>query len=588
MMRQKEMVTYALKTKRSENKVETLKRSILLLLPLFFIGSFLVFPRSAPAAPPNKGTLSDPKQPNHVDPGRPLPLLDAAARGDIPAAIALLAQGQDVDMRDPDGNTPLMAALNNGIVAGGQVAHPGLPPPVYAGIARFLLAHGANVNAYNHAGMTPLMISLYNGHADVVSLLIAYRANVNASNNAGETPLMYAITATRSGAEQMPLIPLLLKHGASPNAIDVRGYTALRSAAEQASPEVVQLLLAHHAYDDGKAMADAAFVGRTAIVQVLLRSVKSGTERRKRATLALRMAVLQGNTEATKPVIKYLVEQGGDIEVKGSWGWTPFVAEVYYGQLDMVDFLLDHGANVNATDDQGHTALWRAREWLVSPPKPSDSDHEKELRQVARHLLARGADLDMPDDYGKTMLYEAAETGDLATLKFCVDHGGSVNRADKAGRSPLAAALSTRHNAAASFLIQHGADINSKDKSGLMPLHFAMDNLTDALEAGEPDVVPDLVARGADVNAPGRLNAPPLEIMVRSRPVPSPPGRTPAQQARFDQVNAEGLADMRLLIAHGADVNNLNKWSGQTLLQIASNRKDAEAVQVLIGAGEKK
>ena len=196
--------------------------------------------------------------------------------------------------------------------------------------------------------------------------------------------------------------------------------------------------------------------------------------------------------------------------------------------------------------------------------------------------------MNVPDENGWTLLYEAAEMGDLPALNFWAGHGGDVNKAEKDGTSPLAVALALHHNAAAVFLIQHGADVNSKDRFGLMPLHFALQNLTDALKADEPDVVPDLVARGADVNAPGRLDSPPLEILEWSRPVAPPLGCTVAERARFDRVNAESLADMRLLVAHGADVNDRHGWGGQTLLQIASYRKDADAIRLLTDAGEKK
>ena len=347
-----------------------MNRVVPLLLTLVPLGFLLGLTQSAPAAPPAKVPPPTLWPPVSLSPERPPSLIDAASRGDIPAVRSLLAQGQSVDARDDDGNTPLMAALNNGVKPMSQTPHWGLSDTAYVGMVRFLLAHGANVNARNHVGMTPLMVNLCNGHADVVPLLIARGAEVNTSNGVGDTPLMYAIA-------RLPLILLLLKHGASPNALNTKGYTALRLAAEQADPAVVRLLLVHGARDNGSAATDAAFVGRTDIVQVLLQNVKNKAERRRRATLALHTAVNQGNAEATKPVIKYLVEHEADLEVKGNWGWTPFMAAVYDGQLDMVDYFLDHGANINATDDQGHTALWRAREWLIGPPKSTYSEHEK-------------------------------------------------------------------------------------------------------------------------------------------------------------------------------------------------------------------
>jgi uncharacterized protein len=123
--------------------------------------------------------------------------------------------------KDPEGNTPLLSAVNvgNGIEA------------------RRLVDEGADVNAANNTGITPLMNAAGMGDKDLVELLIKKGADVNHRTPGNYTPLMQAALVG-----QTEIVKMLLDAGADPSVKDTGGRTAISYAEDQKKDEIVQLL----------------------------------------------------------------------------------------------------------------------------------------------------------------------------------------------------------------------------------------------------------------------------------------------------------------------------------------------------------
>jgi ankyrin repeat protein len=89
--------------------------------------------------------------------------------------------------------------------------------------------------------------------------------------------------------------------------------------------------------------------------------------------------------------------------------------------------LLDHGAKVNARNSYGSTPL-----------------HDAALsgqRQIVEMLLERGAEIDARDqDSGATPLYNAASWGKLDVVRLLMEKGADINVRTKVGKTPVAAA----------------------------------------------------------------------------------------------------------------------------------------------------
>ncbi|MGI9548613.1 MAG: ankyrin repeat domain-containing protein [Bdellovibrionales bacterium] len=149
-------------------------------------------------------------------------LIRAAKKGNVSEVKKLLAEGADVNARDSDGRTALLATMLS--VAKGT-------PEEQLQIINILLAAGADVNVRgNDFGKTALMRSvdpwsLGSGNTRIINVLIVAGADLNARSNWGKTALMYA------ASNYLKAVNVLIAAGADVNAKDNDGKTALMYAA---------------------------------------------------------------------------------------------------------------------------------------------------------------------------------------------------------------------------------------------------------------------------------------------------------------------------------------------------------------------
>jgi uncharacterized protein len=214
---------------------------------------------------------------NLTDPDGETPLLIATENFHFDLAAYLLGRGANPNRWDFWGRTPLYAAVDlNSLPYGGRPDHVSLDNTSSLGMIELLLKAGANPNAqlklfppYRSlgadrggdsmltTGTTPLLRAAKAGDAAAIRLLLAHGAIVSLPNRMGETPLMAAAglgttpVDTRgkykTEKEAIDAIGLLLAGGANVNAVDGRGETALFGAASFGLNDVVRSLVSHHA-----------------------------------------------------------------------------------------------------------------------------------------------------------------------------------------------------------------------------------------------------------------------------------------------------------------------------------------------------
>jgi len=281
----------------------------------------------------------------------PLPLIDAAKNVDREAVRSLLKQGANVNATQPDGTTALhWASYRDDLES-----------------ADLLIRSGANVNARNDLGATPLWAACQNGSESMVGRLLTAGANPNAALLLGETPVM---VAGRSGSPAV--VELLAAKGANVNARAARGQTALMWAVAQKHPEVVKVLIANGA--DIHARSDSW----TEVMAVpphgyleYNRAIPHGND------TALMFAARVDDLASAK----LLVAAGANVNDEDAWGVSAVVLAAHSGFTDVVEFLLEKGANPNS-DRAGFTAL-----------------HEAVMRRdenLVKVLLDHGADANLP------------------------------------------------------------------------------------------------------------------------------------------------------------------------------------------------
>ena len=194
-----------------------------------------------------------------------------------------------------------------------------------------MLRAGAKVNSANDLGATPLWIASLNGSAAMVRRLLQAGANPNAALLLGETPVM---VASRSGSTEV--VEQLLAKGANVNARAARGQTALMWAVAQNHPDVVKVLLAGGA--DVHAKSDVWSQVMAVPPHGLLeynRAIPHGGD------TALMFAARVGDLDSAK----LLVAAGANVNDADAWGVSATALAAHAGYTDLVEFLLDRGAD---------------------------------------------------------------------------------------------------------------------------------------------------------------------------------------------------------------------------------------------------
>ena len=100
-----------------------------------------------------------------------------------------------------------------------------------------LLAQGIDVNSKNPGGRTALMAASFKGNVQIVKVLLGYGADVSLADNAGTTALMDALVF---GDEE--IVNLLIAAGADVNALDKQNVTVMGRAKKIAHPKIIKIL----------------------------------------------------------------------------------------------------------------------------------------------------------------------------------------------------------------------------------------------------------------------------------------------------------------------------------------------------------
>ena len=290
----------------------------------------------------------------------------------------------------------------------------------------------------------------------------------------------------------------------------------------------------------GNALANAAIKDDSALVMRLL---KEGADidyaDAGLAYNALGAAASRGNMS----MVSLLVEQGADINAKGGYSGNALCLACRKKHMAVVDFLLEKGADVNLQSRHQRTVLMECC--------------EEQNYSLAQSLIEAGADVKMRDEYQNTALHracmassESANRGGIVDI--LLQKGADVHQQNQSGETALFLASFRGYKEAVEILVQQGADVNLQNTYGETALFKAS-------RYGYKGIVEILVQGGADVN-----------LQNTSR-------ETALFKASFR--GYKGIVE--ILVQKGADVNLQNVW-GQTAFLVAFERGNREIVQVLI------
>jgi ankyrin repeat protein len=440
-------------------------------------------------------------------------LADAMQKGDRKTALALIAQGADVNKPQADGTTPLHWAAYR----------------VDRELLNTLLKKGAKPNVANRFGSTPLAEAARVGEAELAGMLLEAGADANAANEDGQTPLMLA---ARIG--NVAVAEQLVRHGADINRRErFRDQSALMWAAGEGQAEMVAFLVSKGANVNIRAHANEWETQISNEPRVQYRPTGGLTP--------LLYAARAGCTGCAQA----LVEAGADPNTPNPDGMTAMMMALDNGAPAVANYLLIHGANPNVWDWWGRTALYIAvtmrggRESRPGPRPKESLDFIKALLDAGVNpnpqLLFKepsrgGRDNRFQDDLlttGATPLLRAAQTHDDEVVQLLLAHGALVDLPNASGVTPFMAAAGIGSRTAANvtglgpvpnvvalsletmeILRKAGADVNARitDITSLTARIARTNTLTGregqttlafAMDVGRKEIVQYLLEHGA-------------------------------------------------------------------------------------------
>jgi ankyrin repeat protein len=296
------------------------------------------------------------------------------------------------------------------------------------------LEHGTPINSaasqyeQDLAGDTALHQAAARDNVTLTNLLLERDADIEARDALDRTPLIRAILGGAVNTAKM-----LMQKGASITHRAQGVVTPLVAAIQVPDPNILSILV-----ENG----------------VNLRTV-SGPEQGN----ALHWAAAGGYVNAVRFLCQHI-----SIESKDRRQRTPLIVSSEAGNSEVVEVLLNAGAQIDAKSDKGGSALaWAATHGHV---------------EVMKLLIRHGADLNSVDQFGHSVLFLAANFGRLSAVQLLLENGAvtDIRSAPPEGLTALHAAASEGHVAVVEMLLQHGVDSTIETFKGQTALDIAIED----------------------------------------------------------------------------------------------------------------
>lgn len=472
---------------------------------------------------------------DHVDDLDRTVLFVAAQHGHQSIIKLLLQRGMDPNSFDGEGHCPLSRASENGhlisvklLVDAGAVVQPrailngrpGVDPLTIAvfngheAVVRLLNERGAALNmaasVHDRDGpgnrivkLTLLIMAIEEGHTEVVQLLLDLGVNRHETDSDGNTPLGQAAAYGHEG-----IVHILLASGANINQTNVNGYTPLELATRSYHLGVMRILLEHSAdpnlYKEHSLLYIAVDLGDPGMINLLLDYKAKDLPGRLNEEESADNANLEFETETGPPLKAHEIpkmpdnatwELGGNKEIirilirRGLWPSSigclnrSLLWAAKNGSAELIEVLLEEGADINATSPHGDTPLLVAAmrdetfrksvNWpvpghrnqifhLVLSPFTGALNHLGGTQNAIKGsgdspgiILAntKGVNLEARDENGLTALSNAAKLGNIDLVKVLVEKGASMSSRDAFGQTALHHAIERRNGIIADFLL---------------------------------------------------------------------------------------------------------------------------------------
>ncbi|MCR4555915.1 MAG: ankyrin repeat domain-containing protein [Alphaproteobacteria bacterium] len=319
------------------------------------------------------------------------------------------------------------------------------------------------------------------GNFPMVKFLVDYGTTVNPKRNGWPSPLEIA---SRSG--HWDIAKYLVEHGADVCVLDYWFKDSIKSGDLQKVRNFVEQLGVNidggpDKYEYGKPLIVSIQNKRFDITKYLVDKGADVSLHHPGNYNPLEWATESANWD----IVKYLVEHGvnSSIALQNYVQCPPLVYAIESGNFDIAKLMIDKGADTNAKSKYGRD---------VQPLSCLINQHEIDeflMMDMVKYLVEHGADVDVRDYHWKTPLTRAIEYKYWKLATYLVEHGADVDVYvnDSPGNTPLTEAIWYKNFDLAKLIVDKGAN------SIYQALFYA-------IKSGSLDMVRYLVEHGADVN----------------------------------------------------------------------------------------
>lgn len=213
---------------------------------------------------------------------------------------------------------------------------------------------------------------------------------------------------------------------------------------------------------------------------------------------------------SSKQVIEKLLDHGADIDVLDEQHRTPLHFAVVANRTPVVRFLISRGANLDIQSSSGRTPLLEA---VIN-----------ESYTIAEILIKSGANLELADTKGTAVLHQLcfSRNPNLYLIELVLKNKGNPNVTNLKGGTPLMFASSMKKYFSVKMvelLFKYGADINQTDKQGRAAIHFVVEMKTNSQAVD--NVLTYLIRHGASTHIVDRNGVSLLDMAMKNTSLPT-------------------------------------------------------------------
>lgn len=420
---------------------------------------------------------------------------------------------------------------------------------------KFFIENNANVEIATFDGTTPLVLAIEENKPKIVELLIKEgKANVYGyyfgedfekypiycavknknlnmikillDNNFDLKRESYILSYAMENSDEN-IVKYLVENGADMYSYEI---TALYQAVLNLNPKLVEYFL-----DKGASIENA---GKSDIYGNILMAASGSKFNNNKNISAVDLKLLESLSQNSAKIMQMIIDKVNKKLINDSLDRkTPLIIAVGNSYIDTAKILIENGANINAVDIEG----WSALSYAVN-----NGDIE-----IAKLLLTNKAKIK-----GELLLAIKSPIveSSINIMKLLIDNKANINYTDENGFNPLNIAIESGDMELTKFLITNGANVNSLMQDGVSLIGYA-------IAQNNMDLLQILIENGANVNYTNGDSWADTPLMTSSR-------------LGLDNV-------VRILLTRNADINAVD-MNGNTALHTAALNSQLSVVKLLL------